>query len=161
VAVLGLEGSVAAATRFQFKRQRRHAITAAARPRPDPLLFLYGCLKRLQLARVHLREAAETAVEIEALRLVPSLQIQPRPRLRFVERPAVLGEAFLPAPVLMLVELAAKNIEPRDARQDSDEPGSTAAATLGSIRLVSASKADCSLRRSPCWWALSCSVSKA
>ena len=45
-------------------------------------------------------------------------------------RIAWTGAAFLPAPVLMLVELAAKNIEPRDARQDSDEPGSTAAATL-------------------------------
>jgi hypothetical protein len=61
---------------------------------------------------------------------VPTLQIQPRPCLRFVERLPMFDEAFLPALILMLVNRTAEKVEPRDARQDSDEPGSTAAATL-------------------------------
>ena len=84
----------------------------------------------MQLARFDLSEAAEPAIEIESLRLVSPLQIQPHPRLRFVERPPIFDEVFLPALVLTLVEPAAEDVETGDPRQDSDQTGGPPPATL-------------------------------
>ena len=93
---------------------------------------------------------------------MPTLQIQPSPSLRFVEYPPVFDEAFLPALILMLGERAAEKVELQTRARIATSSGSTAAATLGDQYVWSRrSKADCSLRHSPCWWALRRFVSKA
>ena len=112
---------------FRSSVKRRHAVAAAARPCLDALLFHELGFERLELARFHLREGAKPAIHIEALRLVPPLQFQPRPRLRLVERAQFFDEALLPALVVMLLELAAEDVEPGDPRQDGDETGGLAA----------------------------------
>ena len=130
VAVLGLDRRIATAGRLQIKVKRRHAVAAAARPGFDALLFEELGFERLELARFHLREGAAPAVHVEALRLVPALQFQPRPRLRFVERAEFFVEALLPALVAMLVELAPDRVESRDPRQDGDKTGGAPPAPL-------------------------------
>ena len=123
-------GRIAAAGRFQLERQRRHAVAAAARPRLDALFFHERGFERLELARFHLREGAKPAIHIEALRLVTPLQLQPLPRLRFVERAQFLVKALMPALVVMLVELAAERVEPGNPRQNGDQAGGAPSAPL-------------------------------
>ena len=130
MAVPGLEGGIAAAGRFQLQRQRRHAVAAATRPRFDALFFDEIGFKRLEFARLHLREGAKPPIHIEALRLVPPLQFQPRPRLWLIERPQLLGQALLPALVVMFLELAAEDVEPGHPRQDGDQTGGRPPAAL-------------------------------
>ena len=88
---------------FQIQIKRRHLFPP---PRArDPCAAPSERSQAIEFARVHLGEAAEPAVDVEALRLVPALQIEPRPRLRSSSARAVFNEAVLPALVLMLVEL--------------------------------------------------------